>query len=183
MEEKVKYLRRVGDESGHFFIATPALLARKGDFEPCEGPTPAPTPPKPKPGTGKFLRRRGAKPGDPYWAWTPALAAKEDEFIEYVPGSDKVETPIVGEGEAGNPPADLPNGIGVPNKPEEIVEGVTAANKQVLIVNAITNLDPEKDFTATGLPRADTLAEILGFPVSAAERDIAWQTYQREAGN
>lgn len=52
------------------------------------------------------------------------------------------------------------------------------------IEKAIYQLDPETGFTGGGLPSIPELAELLGYPVSAEERNVAWKAIQiRDRGN
>lgn len=50
------------------------------------------------------------------------------------------------------------------------------------IVAAIGQLDPSntKHWTGAGLPRVELLETILGYDISAAERNEAWAEYQRQ---
>jgi hypothetical protein len=48
-------------------------------------------------------------------------------------------------------------------------------NKLQQIVAAIGNLNPETDFTGGGKPKVEALEAVLGFDISAEERDAAWQ--------
>ena len=46
-----------------------------------------------------------------------------------------------------------------------------------LIVEAIGELDPEDGFTESGVPRVNALEEIVGFDITAEDRDEAWELY------
>lgn len=53
--------------------------------------------------------------------------------------------------------------------------------KMQQIIAAIKALNPETDFTAGGKPKVDVLASVVGFDISADERDAAWQAYQESS--
>lgn len=65
---------------------------------------------------------------------------------------------------------------------ESIVD--KAVGKQVKrvanIVDAIDKLDPETDFTGSGLPEVKALEGVLGYDITAKERDDAWTLYQEQ---
>lgn len=74
------------------------------------------------------------------------------------------------------PPADNPPG-GPAAETDELIAAIVAV---------IPNLDPDKDFTAAGLPNASALAKALEVDsVSAEQRDRAWEIHQanENAGN
>lgn len=50
-------------------------------------------------------------------------------------------------------------------------------DRPAAIEAVIAQLDPTA-FTSKGVPKTDALEKILGFPVSAAERDAAWAAAQ-----
>ena len=50
--------------------------------------------------------------------------------------------------------------------------------KHASIVEAIGQLDPETGFTRSGLPEVSALEALLEFPVSADERNAAWESFQ-----
>lgn len=52
-----------------------------------------------------------------------------------------------------------------------------AAERMATIAAAITQLDPDnaEQWLKDGRPKSDALAVYTGFPVSAAERDAAWE--------
>lgn len=164
----MQYLRRKGDESGRVFPWTPALAAKKDDFELCEGPTTAKAPVMEVPPT-RFLRRKGDESGRVF-AYTPALAAKTEDFEEVTPAAVTAinDSKPVEETEVKPPEP-------------EIEPGLNDANKEQLIIAAITVLGPD-DFTADtpaspSRPRTDVLSKKLGFKVTAAERDSAYKEY------
>ena len=64
------------------------------------------------------------------------------------------------EGEAAGSAASKPSG-----------EALNAA-----ILEAAEALDPEEDFGADGKPNAKALASVLGYKISAEERDAAWDS-------
>ena len=74
-----------------------------------------------------------------------AAVAKAEKKVEHVPDPDP----------GGD--ADKPTG-----------DDLTAA-----IRAAVSQLDPDEDFTNRGLPQTDALQRVLGYPVSAAERAAA----------
>ena len=64
--------------------------------------------------------------------------------------------------------------------------GLPDANKILVLVEAIGSLKPE-DFTKGTLlskpkPRVEALEIIVGFEVSADDRDLAWEEFQRSKG-
>jgi hypothetical protein len=48
------------------------------------------------------------------------------------------------------------------------------------IVDAISALDPAKDFGKNGKPNVDALEDLLDANITAAQRDEAWEIYQKE---
>jgi hypothetical protein len=48
------------------------------------------------------------------------------------------------------------------------------------IVDAIAALDPAKDFGKNGKPNVDALEDLLDANITAAQRDEAWEIYQKE---
>lgn len=47
------------------------------------------------------------------------------------------------------------------------------------IVAAMSELDPEKHFTKSGKPECSLIDELLGFEVSAEERDLAFAEFKK----
>lgn len=58
------------------------------------------------------------------------------------------------------------------------------AERLAVIVAALTQLDPgnAEQWLKDGRPKSDALAVYAGFPVSAAERDAAWEQARAAAG-
>lgn len=56
------------------------------------------------------------------------------------------------------------------------------AVEQQALLAAMAQLEPDNPdhFTTTGKPQVDVLGALLGEPISAAERDAAWEQYQSE---
>ncbi len=48
------------------------------------------------------------------------------------------------------------------------------------IVEAIAGLDPTKDYGKNGKPNVDAIQAALGADISAAQRDQAWEIFQKE---
>ena len=44
-------------------------------------------------------------------------------------------------------------------------------------IDKLVRANARKDFTAAGLPSTDAMTRVLGYDVSAAERNTAWQLY------
>jgi hypothetical protein len=65
----------------------------------------------------------------------------------------------------------------------EQAEKEAAAARQSAIVEAIGKLDPENEdlWLRDGKPDTNAIADITGFPVSAADRNAAWATVQAAA--
>lgn len=63
----------------------------------------------------------------------------------------------------------------------EPVEGPGQGGETNPLVDAIENLDPDKNnelvWTKSGKPQVSALAEIVGHAVSAKERDQAWEEF------
>ena len=53
-------------------------------------------------------------------------------------------------------------------------------NKIQLIVEAISKLEPGDYGTSNGLPKCDALSESVGSDVKAAERNEAWEIFNKE---
>jgi len=62
----------------------------------------------------------------------------------------------------------------------EVSQDSDGPGRDDLLQLAIQSLDPENNdhFTNSGKPQATALAEIIKTPVSAAERDAAWEQFQ-----
>lgn len=48
------------------------------------------------------------------------------------------------------------------------------------IVEAIAALDPAKDYGKNGKPNVEAIETVLGADISAAQRDQAWEIFQKE---
>ncbi|HGP6087893.1 TPA: hypothetical protein ACLNTW_003669, partial [Vibrio cholerae O1] len=48
------------------------------------------------------------------------------------------------------------------------------------IVDAISALDPAKDFGKNGKPNVEALEDLLDANITAAQRDEAWEIFQKE---
>lgn len=48
------------------------------------------------------------------------------------------------------------------------------------IVEAITGLDPAKDYGKNGKPNVEAIEALLGADITAAQRDQAWDIFQKE---
>lgn len=48
------------------------------------------------------------------------------------------------------------------------------------IVEAIAGLDPAKDYGKNGKPNVEAIEALLGADISAAQRDQAWEIFQKE---
>ena len=87
-----------------------------------------------------------------------ATAHGQDKAAAATPaasGSQKTETPPAGGG----------------GKPAPTIED---------IVEAIAALDPAKDYGKNGKPNVDAIETVLGTNISAAQRDQAWEAFQKE---
>lgn len=49
------------------------------------------------------------------------------------------------------------------------------ADRLGAIVAAIKQLDPKKDYTSSNIPKVDAIQEILGYDITAEERNEAWK--------
>ncbi len=58
-----------------------------------------------------------------------------------------------------------------------------AATRAATLAAALTQLDPDnaEQWLKDGRPKSDALAVYAGFPVSAAERDAAWEQFKTAA--
>jgi hypothetical protein len=83
--------------------------------------------------------------------------------------SDEVEEEVL-QGDAGNDTLQG-GGSNEPTKPEG--DALTQA-----IMDAIDELDRDKDFTQAGAPKVASVESQLGYNVSAAEVGTAWDKYQ-----
>ena len=120
--------------------------------------------------------------GSPYFAYTEALAARED-MEEFVP-ENKPETAVPDVKTQAETNAMTGPG---PDAADTPATDDVDANKEQLIIGAISMLNIDTDFTNAQpgrppKPRTDALSEKLQFEVSAAERDAAWFTYQQVYG-
>lgn len=59
-------------------------------------------------------------------------------------------------------------------------DGLKKLSKDYSLASAIARLDPENPdhFTSSNKPQVDALTQLLGWPVTAAERDEAWAQFQ-----
>ncbi len=64
-----------------------------------------------------------------------------------------------------------PAGVGNGGKPAPTIED---------IVEAISGLDPAKDYGKNGKPNVDAIQALLGADITAAQRDQAWDVFQKE---
>ena len=48
------------------------------------------------------------------------------------------------------------------------------------IVEAISGLDPDKDYGKNGKPNVEAIEALLGADITAAQRDQAWDIFQKE---
>jgi hypothetical protein len=74
-----------------------------------------------------------------------------------------------GQEATSNPPA--PQSHGQQRKAAPTVED---------IVDAIAALDPAKDFGKNGKPNVEALEDLLDANITAAQRDEAWDVFQKE---
>lgn len=86
----------------------------------------------------------------------------------------------ISERAAGAP--DPTKETGGPSDPQGTVD-TDGVDSPVTLAAAIGLLDPENEdhFTKSGKPQLDALAGLMGKPVSAAERDAAWQALTEAA--
>ena len=100
------------------------------------------------------------------------LQFKRGEVVG-LPG-DKLEERLVGRmAEMAAPP--LPESKAVKDAAKAASSGRN--DRQVAIQNAIGQLNPRsrRDFTSAGVPAVKAIEKILGYDISAPERDRAWQ--------
>ena len=81
-------------------------------------------------------------------------------------GQDKASTSTAPAKTDTTPPAG-----GTGGKPAPTIED---------IVEAIAGLDPTKDYGKNGKPNVDAIQAALGADISAAQRDQAWEIFQKE---
>jgi hypothetical protein len=89
-----------------------------------------------------------------------------------VQGHDKATpTATATPGAPATPPAANASTAGNGDKPPPTIED---------IVEAIAGLDPAKDYGKNGKPNVDAVEALLGADITAAQRDEAWEIYQKE---
>jgi hypothetical protein len=116
---------------------------------------------------------------------TGRLEGKKVVREEHPPGSKvsldaKEAANLIARGLAASADAAPPPS---PPEPDGPVKPVDADELQAAIIAAIGELDPENDehATASGKPHTAALAEILGYKVTAAERDSAHEAVMAAA--
>ncbi len=69
---------------------------------------------------------------------------------------------------------------GAPAVTDEVVVPTSAKERLAVITTAIGQLDPNNTdlWLRDGKPSSEAIAEITGWPVSAAERNTAWEAMQ-----
>lgn len=82
-----------------------------------------------------------------------------------IQGQGKVPVAAADSNTPGAPPADGNS------KPAPTIED---------IVEAIAGLDPAKDYGKNGKPNVDAIQALLDADITAAQRDQAWEIYQKE---
>lgn len=120
----------------------------------------------------------------------PLLSDGEAQEIENSPvprskmdniGIERADRMDVFERKAGIKPPVPPAPKGKPaddGAKKETERPSSAKAVKAAIVAEIGKLDPEQHFTTSGAPNVGVLSDNLGYPITAAERDEAWEEYQ-----
>lgn len=172
-----EYASRISD--GSIYVMTESIKARipKGDFEryvPTE--------------EDYCVDPEVAAPETSDDVTPPDVTSPDTEGIIGAEGAGLTLTPkdpdAPGIDPTLEPDAQLP-AEGDQNPPKEPAgpnEGsnVDGANKLTEIKIAIAQLDPAVDFTMNGTPKVESLTALLGFEITAQERNEAWLEYIEE---
>ncbi len=186
MKEEVRYVRLKGNPDNKPMVLTPALVERleTGDFEELsEEKVKALLDETAKkmnavPGKMRFLRNKEFP--ERVFPWTQALSENPD-FEECGPPGYKGKQAAESIEDTVNL---VDEDVEIPEpKPVEPDESIVEANKEQLVISAIAALNPETDFTQeppqkSSRPKCEMLTAAVGFEVSSALRDSAWDAYQ-----